>query len=308
MVATHWTEADIPDLTGRRAVVTGATSGLGREIARALTAHGAEVILAVRDPAQGKTLAAILGASYPAVRPAVRELDLASLASINRFADTLAAEIDRLDLLVNNAGVMVPPLGRTEDGFELQMGINHFGTFALTGRLWPLLEAAPESRLTVTSSIAHRRGGPHLADLDWRLREYDAWQAYSDSKLANLLFVYELNRRCAGAGPKICAGHPGWIRAGLQRHYSMANFLNPIMGMPIEQGALALLRAAVDPAAKSGDFFGPDGVLQMRGYPVRVEPAEFAKDRGVAQDLWEISVERTGIDFKLKEHEYVFAF
>ncbi|WP_423822560.1 oxidoreductase [Salinisphaera sp. SPP-AMP-43] len=307
MDVTHWTEADIPDLTGRRAVVTGATSALGREIARALLANGAEVILAVRDRARGEALAALLGARDPAVRPAVRELDLASLGSIHSFAATLIAEVDRLDLLVNSAGVVMPPLGRTEDGFELQMGTNHFGTFALTARLWPLLKATPNSRVTVTSSIAHRRGGPHLADLDWRLREYDAGQAYSDSKLANLLFVYELDRRRTGTEPKVCACHPGWIRSGLQQHSGMARFFRPIRGMPAAQGALATLRAAVDPNAVSGDFFGPDGVLQMRGYPVRVEPVEFAKDPGLAQDLWEISAERTGIDFKLNESEGVFA-
>ena len=200
MSATNWTEADIPHLGGKRAVVTGATSGLGRETARVLASKGAEVILAVRDTAKGESVAAQMRAADPKAAISIRKLDQASLASIKSFAEAFAGDFDRLDILVNNAGVMVPPLGHTEDGFELQMGTNHFGTFALTGRLMPLLRATPGARISVTSSVAHRRGNPDLSDLDWHRRKYSAWTAYGDSKMANLLFAYELVRRLNGEG------------------------------------------------------------------------------------------------------------
>lgn len=298
MSAGRWTEADVPDLAGKRAVVTGATSGLGRETARALASKGAEVVLAVRGTDRGEKVAAEFRAAQPAAQLEVRKLDLASLASIEAFADGLVGEVDRLDILANNAGVMVPPLGYTEDGFELQMGTNHFGTFALTGRLMGLLSATPGARITVTSSVAHRRGDPDLDDLDWRNRRYNAWRAYGDSKIANLLFAFELNRRLGGAGPTVCASHPGWTRTDLQRHSGMASFLNPLVAMPVERGVLAPLRAATDPEARSGDFFGPDGRGEMRGYPVRVEPVDLAKDPELAGRLWEISAERTGVVFE----------
>lgn len=297
MGRTRWSETDVPDLSGKRAVVTGATSGLGRQTARVLASRGAEVILAVRDTDRGGHVATELRAAQPTAEIEVRKLDLASLASIEAFADGLAEDIDRLDILINNAGVMVPPLGYTEDGFELQMGTNHFGGFALTGRLMGLLSATPGARITVTSSVAHRRGNPDLADLDWRTRRYNAWRAYGDSKIANLLFAYELSRRLGGTGPTVCASHPGWTRTDLQRHSGVANVLNPIIAMPVEQGVLAPLRAATDPEARSGDFFGPDGRGEMRGYPVRVEPVERAKDPELARRLWEISVERTGVPY-----------
>lgn len=301
MSAKKWTESDIANLAGTCAVVTGATSGLGLETARVLSATGASVILAVRDTARGEKVASELRGATPGAEVSVRKLDLASLASIEAFAEKLTGAMDRLDLLVNNAGVMVPPLSHTEDGFELQMGTNHFGAFALTGRLMGVLKATPGSRVTVTSSVAHRQGHPDLADLDWRSRKYDAWRAYSDSKMANLLFAYEMVRRLDGTGPKVCISHPGWTRTQLQRHSGVASFLNPIMSMRLSKGVLAPLRAATDPDAKSGDFFGPDGLMQMRGYPVRVEPVALAKDTELARSLWEISVERTGVDFKRGE-------
>ena len=298
MSTDRWTEANVPDLAGRRAVVTGATSGLGRETARALVAKGADVVLAVRDTDRGENVAAELRSTRPGAQVEVRKLDLASLASIEAFADGLLGDTARLDLLANNAGVMVPPLGYTEDGFELQMGTNHFGTFALTGRLMGLLSETPGARVTVTSSVAHRRGNPDLEDLDWRNRRYNAWRAYGDSKIANLLFAFELNRRLGGTGPTVCASHPGWTRTDLQRHSGMANFLNPIVAMPVEKGVLAPLRAATDPGARSGDFFGPDGRGEMRGYPVRVEPVDRAKDPELARRLWDVSAERTGVTFQ----------
>lgn len=224
MSTGRWTEARVPDLAGKRAVVTGATSGLGRETARVPAAKGAEVVLAVRDIDRGEKVAAELRTARPGARVEARTLDLASLASIAAFADRLTAEIDRLDILANNAGVMVPPLGYTEDAFEL-------------------------------------------------------------------------NRRLGGTGPTVCASHPGWTRTHLQRHSGMLGLLNPIVGMRVEQGVLAPLRAAADPGARSGDFFGPDGRGEMRGYPVRVEPVGRAKNAELARRQWEVSDERTGVAF-----------
>lgn len=296
-MAQKWTEADIPDQTGRRVLITGATGGLGLAEAKALARKGAILTLGVRNVKKGEAAAQEIRQETPGANVTVRELDLASLASIARFAESFLADHDGLDLLINNAGVMVPPLGHTEDGFELQMGTNHFGTFALTGRLMPLLKATPGARVTVTSSVAHRQGDPDLSDLDWTARKYNAWKAYGDSKIANLLFAYELARRLGGQGPMVVAGHPGWTRTDLQRHSGMASFLNPIVAMPIPQGMLGPLRAATDPTAKSGDFFGPTKMGQMRGYPERVEPKALAKDPDLAAGLWEISEQRTGVTF-----------
>ncbi|WP_319498533.1 oxidoreductase [uncultured Cohaesibacter sp.] len=296
----HWTEDNIPALAGKKAIVTGSTSGLGLETARILSRRGAAVCLAVRDVSRGERVADSIRNAVPSADISVGKLDLASLASIENFATSVCDESDRLDILINNAGVMVPPLGHTEDGFELQMGTNHFGHFALTGRLMGLLMATADSRIAVTSSIAHRQGKPDLHDIDWKRRKYSAWQAYGDSKIANLLFAYELVRRLDGKGPMVVAGHPGWTRTSLQRHSGIAGILNPIMGMPLEQGVLGPVRAATDPDAQSGDFFGPKGWFGMRGYPERVEPTAMARSARLARDLWELSEKRTGVTFNLE--------
>ncbi|MCA0964933.1 oxidoreductase [Salipiger bermudensis] len=269
-MSEHWTETNVPDQTGRHVLVTGATSGLGLAKAISLAQKGARLTLGVRDQVKGGAATECIRKVVPDADISLRDLDLACQTSIAAFADELTTVEDRLDVLINNAGVMVPPLGRTEDGFELQMGTNHFGTFALTGRLMPLLMATPGARVTVTSSVAHRQGNPNLSDLDWTRRRYLAWQAYGDSKIANLLFAFELVRRLDGRGPTVVAGHPGWTRTDLQRHSGVARFLNPIVAMPLDQGMLGPLRAATDPTAQPGDFFGPTRLGQMRGYPERV--------------------------------------
>ncbi|MEC7762073.1 MAG: oxidoreductase [Pseudomonadota bacterium] len=296
-----WTEKDVPDQTGKRILITGGTSGLGKAEAEVLAAKGAEVILGVRNPIRGEAVAEGIRKATPGAKIEIRELDLASLASIKTFADGFLATYDRLDVLINNAGVMVPPLGRTEDGFELQMGTNHFGAFALTGRLMPLLIATPDSRVTVTSSVAHKQGKPNLDDLDWTSRKYSAWQAYGDSKIANLLFAFELDRRLAGRGPKVVAAHPGWTATDLQRHSGFANFMNNIVAMKLSQGVLSPLRAATDPSARSGDFFGPTKFNDMRGYPEHADAIPLANDRELAARLWDISTERTGVTYDLGE-------
>lgn len=296
-MSEHWTETNVPDQTGRHVLVTGATSGLGLAQAISLARKGARLTLGVRDQVKGRAAADCIRKVVPDADISLRDLDLASQTSIAAFADELTTAEDRLDLLINNAGVMVPPLGRTEDGFELQMGTNHFGTFALTGRLMPMLMATPGARVTVTSSVAHRQGNPNLSDLDWTRRRYFAWQAYGDSKIANLLFAFELVRRLDGRGPTVVAGHPGWTRTDLQRHSGVARFLNPIVAMPLDQGMLGPLRAATDPTAQPGDFFGPTRLGQMRGYPERVEPKPMARDPNLAGALWEVSQQRTGVTY-----------
>ncbi|MCA0042726.1 oxidoreductase [Celeribacter litoreus] len=297
MAHIQWTDADIPDLTGKCILITGATSGLGRAEAEMLARKGAALVFGVRNISKAQAVAKDIREATPGAQIIVRELDLASLTSINRFACGVMTELSTLDVLVNNAGVMVPPYGHTEDGFELQMGTNHFGTFALTGLLLPLLRKTPGARITVTSSIAHKQGDPDLSDLDWTRRKYNAWKAYGDSKIANLLFAYELVRRLGSNGPKVVAAHPGWTRTDLQRHSGIARFLNPLMGMPLAQGVLSPLRAATDPDAQTGDFFGPTKLGQMRGYPERVEPKALARDPDLAAALWEISAERTGVTY-----------
>lgn len=294
---SDWTKANIPDMTGKRILITGGTSGLGKAEAEMLAERGAGVVLGVRNLARGESVADGIRKATPGAHIEVRELDLASLASIARFAEGLLRDHDRLDVLVNNAGVMVPPYGKTEDGFELQMGTNHFGAFALTGRLLPLLRKTPDSRVTVTSSVAHKQGKPDLQDLDWTARKYSAWQAYSDSKIANLLFAFELDWRLKGNGPKVVAAHPGWTATDLQRHSGMASFFNHIVAMPLSKGVLAPLRAATDPAAQSGDFYGPTRFNDMRGYPEHAVAIPLANDHDVAAELWEISTERTGVTY-----------
>lgn len=249
----------------------------------------------MRDTRRGEEVTATIRAATPGASVEVRALDLASLASIATFATTFRADHDRLDVLVNNAGVMVPPFGRTADGFELQMGTNHFGTFALTGRLLPLLRATQGSRVTVTTSVAHKRGKPDLDDLDWTARPYDAWQAYSDSKIANLLFAFELVRRLEGRGPSVVAAHPGWTATDLQRHSGVASVLNHLVAMRLDRGVLSPLRAATDPAATSGDFFGPTKFADMRGDPDHATAVPLAHDRTLAARLWAISTDRTGV-------------
>lgn len=296
---TAWTFAEIPDQTGRTAVVTGANTGIGYETARALARRGARTILACRSEEKGREAARRILAGSPAAHVEFQPLDLADLQSVAACAASLAGRLERLDLLICNAGVMIPPESRTAQGFELQFGVNHLGHFALTGRLMPLLGAAPNARIVVVSSTAARRARLDFDDLDFKKRGYDAWRAYGTSKLANQLFVRELQRRLEAAGSRLLAtaAHPGWTGTDLQRHSGLMRFLNRIFAMAPEQGALPTLRAAVDPQVEGADYFGPDGFLQMRGHPVRIPMLPAAHDEEVARRLWEVSEERTGVRF-----------
>lgn len=297
MAADDWTADDIPDLSGKIAVVTGGSAGLGAETARVLGAKGARVIIGVRDIDKGEGVVQRIRARHPQAQVEAQRLDLASLASVKRFAQGTRTRLTRLDLLVANAGVMAPPEGRTQDGFELQFGVNHLGHFALVGHLMPLLESTKGARIVVLSSMAHRFGKLDFEDLNWRDRRPNASRAYADSKLANLCFTAELARRLGTRGPRVTAAHPGWTATELQRHSGRARFLNRFFAQPVETGALPTLRAAFDPAAAPGDYFGPRGFLEMRGAPVRVKPGARARDKDSARRLWTQSEALTGVSY-----------
>jgi protochlorophyllide reductase len=295
-----WTGKEVPDLSGKVAVVTGANRGLGLEVTRALFGHGARVVMACRDEATAEAAADGLRRAQPSGAGSleVRALDLGSLASVEKFAAGLAGE-PRLDLLANNAGLMAVDYGLTADGFETHMGVNHLGHFTLTGRLLALLLATPGSRVVTMSSMGARFGHVDLADLLWERRPYDRWQAYFQSKLANLLFTLELDRRLRAvhATTAALAAHPGGARTSLGskgRHWTN-QVLMPLwrpFAQSAARGALPFVRAATDPAAESGEYYGPQ--FQVWGRAVRETPSREACDAGLAVGLWERSEALTG--------------
>jgi NAD(P)-dependent dehydrogenase (short-subunit alcohol dehydrogenase family) len=292
---TTWSTTDIPDMTGRTVVVTGANSGIGRAAAEALAAAGARVALAVRDTAKGEAAAAAMPGNTE-----VRRLDLASLESIRAFAADWQGE---LSLLINNAGVMAPPLSRTADGSELQFGTNHLGHFALTN----LLLEHVTGRVVTVSSTAHRMGVIDFADLNWMRKPYRRWRAYGQSKLANLLFTAELQRRLDAAGSRIIAiaAHPGYAATNLQFHSGsglmdrLSSVGNRIFAQDERGGALPTLYAATADVAGNG-FVGPSGFMEQRGAPKLVGRSAAAKDADAARRLWEVSEELTGVRFPLR--------
>jgi NAD(P)-dependent dehydrogenase (short-subunit alcohol dehydrogenase family) len=296
-----WTFNDIPDQTGRTAIVTGANTGIGLETARMLALKGAAVVLACRNPDKGQAALARILAEKPKGSATLAPLDLSDLDSVAAFAASFAKDHDRLDLLVNNAGVMVPPLGRTKQGFETQFGTNHLGHFALAGRLLPLVEKTPRARIVVVSSTAQNFGKIDLADLNWESRSYTAWAAYGQSKLANMMFLLELSRRLAAAGSTVRAtgAHPGWTATDLQRTAGAARFFNPFFAMKPADGALPTLRAATDPGAESGSYWGPAHFFELSGPPVPAKVPARARDEAVAAQLWEASEKLTGVSFAL---------
>lgn len=303
MTKERWTESDIPDQTGRVAVVTGANTGIGFTAARALAAHHATVVLAVRDVPKGQAAAARIVAAVPQADVSVQRLDLGSLASIREAAEALGSAYPRIDLLINNAGVMYTPRGRTADGFELQLGTNHLGHFALTGLLLERLLAAPASRVVTVSSVGHRiRAAIHFDDLQSE-RSYDRVAAYGQAKLANLLFTYELQRRLAasGASTSALAAHPGVAATELARNSPAWVKVAMTLGAPLlqtpERGALPTLRAATDPSAAGGQYYGPGGLAEARGYPVVVPSSAQSHDSALQARLWAVSEDLTGVRF-----------
>ncbi|MEA2244976.1 MAG: hypothetical protein QOD24_4532 [Solirubrobacteraceae bacterium] len=292
MTSTPWTASDLPDLDGRTFVVTGATSGLGLVTTRALARAGARVVLAVRDTAKGEQVAAATGGSTE-----VRRLDLADLASIGSFAE---AWDEPLDVLVNNAGIMAVPERRTKDGFELQIGTNHLGHFALTNLLLPHIA----DRVVTVSSRAHEMGKISLDDLNWERRRYSRWRAYGQSKLANLLFTLELQRRLAegGAPVRAYAAHPGYASTNLQGHTSsvlqhgLMAVGNRLFAQSPEIGALPTLFAATQDLP-GASYVGPGGFQETRGYPALARRTARAMDADTARRLWELSEQLTGTTF-----------
>ncbi|WP_330252033.1 oxidoreductase [Nocardia sp. NBC_00565] len=287
---SRWDTSNIADQGGRTFIVTGANSGLGAAAVRALAGAGAQVILACRNVAKGEKVAGEIGE-----RAQVRELDLADLSSVRAFADS----VDRVDVLINNAGVMAVPAGRTADGFEMQVGTNHLGHFALTGLLLDKIS----DRVVTVSSGAHRAGKIDLDDLNWEHRKYQRWSAYGQAKLANLMFAYELQRRLTAAGSsKISvAAHPGYAATELQSHTeSIQDTLmalgNRLLAQSAEMGTLPELFAATE-SAEPGAFYGPGGWQGMRGYPERCDSSAASKNEEVARGLWELSEKLTGVTF-----------
>lgn len=294
-----WTVNDIPDQTGRTAVITGANTGLGYETARALASNGARVVLAVRNLDKGKAAADLIARRYPGADVAVQELDLTSLESVRAAADQLRAGHDRIDLLINNAGVMMTPKQTTKDGFELQFGTNHLGHFALTGLLLDRLLAVPGSRVVTVSSNGHRMGQIRFDDLQSE-RSYSRAGAYGQAKLANLLFTYELQRRLAGTNTIATAAHPGSSATELGRN--LPRIVEWGFGLTVqssEMGALPQLRAATDPSVLGGQYYGPSGFLQMRGYPKLVSSNGRSHDIAAQKRLWAVSEALTGVVFPL---------
>lgn len=318
--AARWSPSAVGDLTGTTVLVTGANSGIGFEAAVQLARAGATVVLTARDPLRGDEALGQLRVTVPGAQASLERLDLADLASVRALAERLAGTLDRVDVLVNNAGVMATPRRTTVDGFELQLGTNHLGHFALTGLLLPLLlaGAGPASarsgpgtgvpRVVTVSSGVHRSGRINRDDLMGE-RTYRPWRAYGQSKLANLLFMNELQCRADAAGVPLLsvAAHPGYAATNLQAvgpqmsgnrlAGRVVDLANRFLAQSAEQGAWPTVRAVSDPEAAGGDYFGPDGFGESRGRPTRVGMSDAARDPQTAAWLWQRSVELTGVDY-----------
>jgi NAD(P)-dependent dehydrogenase (short-subunit alcohol dehydrogenase family) len=300
-----WTTADIPDQTGRVAVVTGSNTGLGFETAAALAEKGAHVVLAVRNLDKGKDAELLIRKRTPNADVVLQELDLSSLESTRAAAEQLRADHDRIDLLINNAGVMYTPKQTTKDGFEMQFGTNHLGHFAFTGLLLDRLLPVAGSRVVTVSSVGHRiLADIHFDDLQWE-RSYNRVRAYGQAKLANLLFTYELQRRLAGRGTTIAAAaHPGFSDTELMRHLpgsldAVFRLAAPLVTQDAAGGALPSLRAATDPAVQGGQYYGPSGFAQSQGAPVIVGSSSKSHDAERQRKLWAVSEELTGVTYPI---------
>lgn len=294
----------LPSQKGRIAIVTGSNTGLGFETAKALASKGATVILACRNIQKAEAAKEEILKTAPKSDIDPIQLDLSKLASVRQFARDFLAKYQQLDLLINNAGVMMPPYSKTEDGFELQMGVNHLGHFLLTGLLLDTVLSTPNSRIIALSSIAHKRGKMQFDDLQWE-KNYKKMPAYAQSKLANLMFALELDRRLKTKDNHSCiavAAHPGVSNTELVRHFPklLVWVMMPLFSFMIhapEKGALPTLMAALDPSVKGGDYYGPQGYQEMKGSPGKAESTTLANDKEIAKRLWTVSEELTGINY-----------
>jgi len=299
-----WTAADVPDQAGRTIVITGANSGLGQVAALELARHGAAVTLAVRNTASGQATAHLIRQAVPGARVAVRMLDLSSLDSVRAFAAQVAEELPLIDVLINNAGTMRGPRRTTQDGFELQLGTNYLGHFALTGLLLPLLACGTEARVVTLSSTEHKPGHLDFDDL-MATRSYDSRRAYQQSKLANTVFGIELDRRLRAVGSPIISvlAHPGVSKSNLATNGATAierltvRVITALIAQPTARGALPELYAATAPGIRGGQFFGPTGFQEMRGPVGPVGASGEASDPAVGARLWATSADLTGVRY-----------
>jgi NAD(P)-dependent dehydrogenase (short-subunit alcohol dehydrogenase family) len=307
-LSKKWTSANIPDLTGKVIIVTGANSGVGYETAKELARKGAQTIFACRSMQKGQTAIDLIRQEIPTAPVEIMPLDLASLASVRTFAETFKSKFDRLDILVNNAGILWVPYGKTEDGFERQFGTNYLGHFALTGLLIDLIQKNPKARVVTVSSVEHYLGVINFDDLmdaDANGKKYRRQKAYSRSKLANLLFTYELQRRLEAmkSDAIATAAHPGVTSTNMLnsvRYIWILKIFLPLAKKIFQSaamGTLPTLRAAVDPDAKGGQYFGPYGFLGFGGTPVVVPSSKASHDLEDARKLWEVSEELTGVNY-----------
>jgi NAD(P)-dependent dehydrogenase (short-subunit alcohol dehydrogenase family) len=302
----NWTAENIPDLAGKVIIVTGANTGIGFEAAKEFACNGAQTILACRNLDKAKAALDQIQEEIPNAPAEVLQLDLASLASVHQFANAFKAKYDRLDVLLNNAGIMWAPYGKTEDGFENHFGTNHLGHFALTGLLIDLLNKTPNSRVVNVSSTGHNAGEMDFENLMFENGEaYSRHGAYGRSKLANLLFTYELQHRfkASNMAAIATAAHPGGSNTDLSRYVENSlwfRLLRPLLvviAQSAAMGALPMIRAAVDPGVKGGEYYGPAGFREMRGFPVIVQSNGASHSLTDAKKLWEVSERLTGVSF-----------
>lgn len=307
-MSNKWTQEDIPDLTGKVIIITGANSGLGLESTNVLAAKGATIVMACRNLSKAEAAKAEVLADNPAAKVDVIQLDNASLASVRAFAEAFKARYDRLDVLLNNAGVMAIPRTLTEDGFEMQLGVNHLGHFALTGLLLDVITATPNARIHNTSSSAAFNGSIHFDDLMGE-KEYNRWEAYGQSKLANVLFATELDQRLRAAGHDAISNssHPGLVMTNLQTNSIeksgspllervLYRILGPLIAHDVQMGVLSQLYGSTAPEAKGGAFYGPER-FRIRGYPAEQHANDAVDDAAARKRFWEISEELTGVRY-----------
>jgi NAD(P)-dependent dehydrogenase (short-subunit alcohol dehydrogenase family) len=296
---SNWNTSLISDLTGKVIVITGATSGLGKEATKILVEKNAHVVMAVRNTMKAGGIAKEIKKQVPKAQLAIIEMDLSSIESIESFVKAFLSKYKQLDVLINNAGIMACPFEKTKDGFEIQMGTNHLGHFALTGLLMPMIESTKNARIVSTSSIGHRLGNIDFDDINWEKRKYNPSKAYADSKIANLYFTYELAKKLGEEkrNTKVVAAHPGWTKTDLQKYSWYMRMLNPLFSQGVEQGVLPTLRAAFDPNACSGDYYGPSRFFEMHGSPIAVKSSKRSHDVKESKKLWQLSEELTNIQY-----------
>jgi NAD(P)-dependent dehydrogenase (short-subunit alcohol dehydrogenase family) len=305
----QWTVRDIPDQSGKTVVITGANSGIGYEAARALAQHGAHVVMACRDLSKGKEAAGAIRQEAPRGSVELLQLDLADLKQVRHFVEMFGEHHTKLDVLINNAGIMHIPSRQTADGFEMQFGVNHLGHFALTRFLLPTLVKRPQARVVTVSSFLHKSGKINFADLN-ATTNYDKYLAYSQAKVANVLFAFELQRKFVAhhVDAISVAAHPGYAATNLQAvgpqmagsrlMQTIMSLANRLVAQSAAMGALPILYAATAPDVTGGEYFGPSGFREIRGYPVRVTSSVESQDQEIARRLWAVSEEMTGVNYE----------